>query len=278
MRWLITLTAGQARRPKAVTTAILPSMRVGRALHRLALDVADEVASIVDPSDSTEAQLTILGYVLGAADAGRLLAAAGHVRAAQAQIRSVIEGFALIECLQGNDARAEEWRNASTAAERRKFDYGRLKECSDNARQLQSAWDSLNEYVHTNRTALPTHSRMRAVFGYDIPISSVYDLFPMVTSLALINGLEFLVLEWVTKHVMSSAPKRLLERMARIGGRTTEVSKARANLPVLEPAKDGLSTAEQRRALAHISRQARRAGRRDVARWVIARSKAPRTS
>jgi hypothetical protein len=247
-------------------------MRVGRTIHRLGLDIAQEIAGTVDPPLAVEAQLTILGYVLGAADAGRLLIASGHVRASQAQLRAMIEGLALIECLHGNEKLADEWTRAATPRERRKFDYGALKQCSPMASEFQPVWDSLNEYVHTNRTALPTHSRMRVVFGYDIPIGPTYDVFPMVTSLTLINWLEYLVVEWAAQHLVGALPARLRRRTARVGQRAKEIGNARHALPPSESVADGISAADQRRAVAHITGRARRAGRSDVARWVIART------
>lgn len=275
LRWLLTLTPGQRRRPGEITRLIASGLRAGSSLEKLGLDVAEALGEVIDPPASLDAQVTVLGHVMASANAARLLVRSGHVRAAESQLRAIIEGMALIQCLHQNDAQATQWRNAKTVAERRKFEYAQLKKCSQAARDLQSVWDSLNEYVHANAIALPAHSRRRSVFGYDIPVGPLFDSVPMSITLALINSIEYLGIEWVLDNLVSGPATRLRRRLARIGGRITSTSDAmKAAAGHLHVSvTDGIDRADQRRAVAHMSRRARRAGRRDVARWILARAK-----
>jgi hypothetical protein len=275
---LLGVTPGQARRPKEVSQLIAPGLRAGRSIDRLGIKIASQIGDIIDPTSSVEVQATVFALVLAAANAARILAAAGHVRASESQLRSMIEGFALIQFVHGDDATADQWRMASSVAERRRFAYSKMKVRSAAARDFAEIWDGLSEYVHTNRNALPSHSRRRAVFGYDIPVGPLFDPLPLVLNLGLINSMEFLILEWAIENVVPATPKALTRQLRNVGGRTTRsgdgmIQVARAMKVSVE---DGISLSDQRRAVAHIGSRARRAGRSDIARWVVARAKVPK--
>lgn len=126
LRWLLSITPGQSRRPRERTRLISSSLRVGKAIERLGLDVGQALGEVIDPPGSLDAQVTVLGHVMASASAARILVRSGHVRAAEYQLRAMVEGIALVQCKHRDDARAKEWRDAKTLAERRKFEFAQL--------------------------------------------------------------------------------------------------------------------------------------------------------
>lgn len=187
----------------------------------------------------------------------------------------MLEVLALLQCLQGDDARARKWRNARTVKERREFEFAELKKCSEAARDLEPLWNGVNEYVHSNSTAPPAHSLRRSVFGYDIVVGPFYDAVPLAAMMGIVNGIEFLVLEWLNENLVPSGNAKLSRHVRNVGARVrsgadkmkTEAAATRTRT------SDGIPVSDQRRAVAHLTRRARRAGRSDFARWVLARAK-----
>lgn len=242
------------------------SVRIGRRLDRLAIRVADAIADTIDPPQCLTSQLQVMGYVLNAAAASRLLVSAGYARAAEAQLRAVLEGFAVIQCLQGNAAMAKEWRDASTRKDRGAFGYKRLKRCAPIAAQLSGLWDSLSEYVHTNNSSLPAHSRLRETFGFDIPAGPMYDPRGLAFVLSMSDGLYFLFIEWaIDKLVPSDARVTLGKRIASLGPSVKAAhtqmnrdAKSLARAP--SPRADGIPREEQREAVASLRALARSRG------------------
>lgn len=275
LRWLLGLTFGEHKVPTQIRSLTRPGLRAGNALERLGVDVSKAVGDIVDPPESLQAQVAVLGHVMASANAGRQLARTGHVRAADSQLRAMVEGFALMQCLDKDDARARRWQAAVTLSERRRFEFSQLKKCSQAANDIQPLWDSLNEYVHANSTALPAHSRRRSTFGYDIPVGPMFDPLPVALTIGLVNAVEFMVIEWVYANLLPRPIARLGRRLTSIGPRITAAGDAMKNQArtLRIDVADGIPVVDQRKAVAHMSRRARRAGRGDVARWIVARAK-----
>ncbi len=280
LKWLLTLTPGQRKRPGAITKFLAPAMRAGSSLERLGLAVSAALGEVIDPPQCLDAQTVLFGHVMASANAGRLLIRSGYVRAAESQLRAMLEGFALLQCLHHDDARAVKWRSASTLTERRKFEFAQLKKCSQAARDLANVWDSMNEYVHANSTATPAHSTRRSTFGYDIPVGPLFEPVPLAFTLGILNNLQCLVIEWMLENTVPKPAARLVKRLrlvgARVRGTADRMKDEAKKMP--QPASDGISVKDQRRAVAHVTRRARLAGRRDVARWLLARARAPKGS
>ena len=241
--------------------------------------IADAIADTIDPPTSLDSQLTILGYAMSAANASRLLISKGHVRAAESQLRAIVESFAVIEYVDGDAARAEAWRRAATRKERDAFGFGRIRSGAPIAAKFQPLWDGTGEYIHANSSALPTHSIRRSVFGYDIPVGSFFDPLPMVAMLAITDSVLFLLLEWSVEHLVPAPQRAALARRldragAQLAARETEARDLVKNMTRTAP--DGIPVNDQRSALAFIARQARRAGQKRAAAWLVARSKEPR--
>lgn len=280
LRWLLTLTPGEAHAPPAVAALLAPSLRSGRALERVGLAIAAAIADVPDQPESVDAQLTVLGYGMSAANAARFLVRAGHVRAAESQVRAILEAFAVIECLHGDTARAREWRRAATRKERDAFSFGRLLPCAPVAAKLRPLWDSCGEYIHANSSALPAHSRRRSVFGYDIPVGPMFEAVPMVTMLTLADSVLYQMLDWAVVH-LTAVPetRRLRARLDRAGEnvmRTGAAASSAAHLLERSLTSEGLSVHEQRRAVAFVARKARTAGQKHAAQWIVRRAKLPR--
>lgn len=279
LRWLVTLTAGERRPSRELADAIRPCLRASAALERVGLRIAAAIAEATDPPTSLAAQLTILGYAMSAANAARLLIRSGHVRAAESQMRAIIEDFAVIEYLDGHIDRADAWRRAVTRKEREAFGFGRIRASAPTAARFQPLWDGSGEYIHTNSSALPTHSHRRDVFGYDIPVGPFFDPLPIVTMLAITDSVIYLLLEWSVEHLVPLSRRAVLSRqLDRAGARvTTREAEARQLARNMRPATpDGIPVSDQRGAVAFIARQARRVGQNSAAAWLVARSKEPR--
>lgn len=279
LRWLLTLTSGEKRLSRELAEGIRPCLRASAAQERVGLRIAAAIAETSDPPTGLDAQLTVLGYAMSAANAARLLIGSGHVRASESQLRAIVEAFAVIEYLDGDSARVEAWRRAATRKERDAFGFGRIRTSAPTAAQFQPLWDGSGEYIHTNSSALPTHSHRREVFGYDIPVGPFFDPLPMVTMLAITDSVLFLLLEWSVEHLVPASRRAALTRqLDRAGTRvTTREAEARELVRKMRPeAADGIPVSDQRSAVAFIARQARRAGQKRAAAWLVARSKEPR--
>ena len=194
-------------------------------------------------------------------------------------MRAMVEDFAVIEYLDRDSARAEAWRRAATRKEREAFGFGRIRGDAPTAARFQPLWDGSGEYIHTNSSALPTHSHRRQVFGYDIPVGPFFDPLPMVTMLAITDSVLYLLLEWSVEHLVPASRRAALTReLDRAGGRvTTREAEAQQLVRNMRPeAPNGIPVSDQRSAVAFIARQARRTGQKRAAAWLVARSKEPR--
>jgi hypothetical protein len=248
---------------------------MGNALDRLALRITRAITETIDPPESMTSQLLVTAYALNAARAGRHLLRSGYGRAAESQVRAMLESFAVIQSLHGDDEFARAWRVAATRADRDAFTYERLKKRSEAARSFAPLWDSLNEYVHTNPVAQPTISRRRAVFGYDLMIGPFHDPVPLAALLGVLNGVHFILLESLCENLVPPASRAgLRASLNRLGPQVTKVDRQRMRAAAAlgePPGTDGQPIGEQRRALAFLAKTAKRRGRRDIALQMLER-------
>lgn len=269
LRWLVTIrsTSGASSAPTRRTIA--PQLAAGRALDRISLRIAAAITDTVDPPSSVTHQVVVIAYGLNAARAGRQLLRTGYARAAESQIRSLLESYVVVESIHGDDTFAEAWAQAATRADRGAFEYAKLKKRSKAARDFLPLWDSLNEYVHTNTAAKATLTRSRAAFGFDLVVGPSFEPFPTAALLATLNGLHYVFIEWLCQNLVPASRRpRLQTALEKVGSRVSRSTReaSRAGRALGEPAgKDGQSITEQRRALAFIAHTARRRGRRDIA-------------
>jgi hypothetical protein len=257
LRWLMTIVPGE-RRPTTMH-AFDEAFRAGTQMHRFGLRIARTVTRRVNAPDDLISQVQVMGYVLTAAAAARLLIRAGFARAAQAQLRAMVEGFAVVECLHGDPARARRWRDARTPKERLAFSFERLRSCSPTAHRMQPLWDGLNEWMHTNSTSLPVHGRRREVFGMDIPAGPMFDRRGLAFVLHLVDSVEYVFIEWCFDKLIPAnrSRERIRPRLGQLGAAVSHAHFALQRLSETQlPQRDrqGISVEEQRHALRELRR------------------------
>ena len=158
------------------TTAL---MRGSEELSGRVLEILTEVLNVIleKPThgqfDRASVQLTarIIACCRATYDSLRI----GHLVAANAMVRDVVENFVAYNYLANNQGIVGAWLEARTHAERLKFGFTRMVKSfpASDEEGLRVLYDTFSGEAHTNHLAV-SYVRFRLPFGYNFYLSGCY--------------------------------------------------------------------------------------------------------
>jgi hypothetical protein len=134
--------------------------------------------SILDRSDTNWSDSAVVyggAQFLDSAAATRELITRGYIRGGLFHLRSMIESFAVLEYVHGDEERSRHWSSADAPKERLAFSFERVYKHTPRGDVWHSLWETYKDKTHTNHGSFVAQSRLRAKVGGDTWVGPFYD-------------------------------------------------------------------------------------------------------
>jgi hypothetical protein len=144
-------------------------------LENLAFRALD---SILDRSDANWSDGAVVyggAQFLDSAAATRELITRGYIRGALFHLRSMIETFAVLEYLHGDEERSRLWSRADAPKERLEFTFEKVYRHTPRGEVWHSLWETYKDKTHANHGSFVAQSRLRAKAGGDTWVGPFYE-------------------------------------------------------------------------------------------------------
>jgi hypothetical protein len=176
LRWIRGLVREDPRQINAKVLAFLadgPAQLV--AIEGIAARFLDALLDRTDANYSDHATVYAGGQFLDSVASARELLCLGHVRGSFFHLRAMIETFAVMEYIHGDEERSRLWIKAEAPKERLKFSFEAAYRHAKRGETWKELWETFKDKTHSNYGAFPVQSRLRPVFGGDTWIGPFYD-------------------------------------------------------------------------------------------------------
>lgn len=198
LRWMRGLVRED---PEVVHQQILELPGAGPDRMRLLEDLAFRaIDSVLDRTDANYFDVAAIyggAQFLDSAATARELICRGYIRGALFHVRSLVETFAVLEYLYGDEERSTLWSKAETKRERKAFEFAQVYKETPRAESWNALWELLKDKTHANRGSFPPQSRLRTLVGGDTWIGPFYD--PMGIVLSFLTTLT--LIEWFANQL-----------------------------------------------------------------------------